>query len=253
MSGHSKWATIKRKKAANDARRGKLFTQLGREITIAARSGGGDPDANFALRIAIDRARAANMPKDNIERAIKRGTGELKGEELEEITYECYAPAGVALLVEVMTDNRNRTLAEVKHVLNRQGGSMAEPGSVMWQFEQKGYITLPAQAHSYEDVFLVAAEAGAEDVIDGVDFIEVMTPREALQTVEEELEAAGVTVDEARLEWMPKSSLDLEPDQALRVMSVIEQLEDLDDTQTVYSNLNVTDELMKRYEQVQAA
>ena len=248
MSGHSKWSTIKRKKSANDARRGKIFTRLGREITIAARQGG-DPETNFALRLAVDRAKAANMPKDNIERAIKRGTGELKeGETLEEILYEAYAPHGVAILVEVLTDNRNRTLAEIKHVLNKYGGNMAEPGSVGWQFEQKGYITIPAVKQNFEEVFMIAADAGADDASDGEDLIEVVTPREGLQRVEETLRASGVAIDEARLDWIPKVPVDLDQEQALKVMTVIEALEDLDDTQTVYSNLNVTDELMAAFE-----
>lgn len=248
MSGHSKWSTIKRKKSANDAKRGKLFTKLARDITIAARHGG-DPEANFALRLAIDRARAANMPKENIERAIKRGTGELKDtEEIVEVLYEAYAPHGVALLVEAATDNRNRTTAALKHVLSRGGGSMAEPGSVSWQFEQKGYITIPADKHNYDDVFLVAADAGADDVVGDTDLIEVYTPRESLHTVLEALRSAGITVEEARLEWVPKVSLDLEPEAALKVMNLIEELEDQDDTQMVYSNLNVTSELMAAFE-----
>lgn len=248
MSGHSKWSTIKRKKSANDAKRGKLFTKLARDITIAARHGG-DPEANFALRLAIDRARAANMPKENIERAIKRGTGELKDtEEIVEVLYEAYAPHGVALLVEAATDNRNRTTAALKHVLSRGGGSMAEPGSVSWQFEQKGYITIPADKHNYDDVFLVAADAGADDVVGDADLIEVYTPRESLHTVLEALRSAGITVEEARLEWVPKVSLDLEPEAALKVMNLIEELEDQDDTQMVYSNLNVTSELMAAFE-----
>ncbi len=248
MSGHSKWSTIKRKKSANDAKRGKLFTKLARDITIAARQGG-DPDANFALRLAIDRARAANMPKENIERAIKRGTGELKDtEEIIEVLYEAYAPHGVALLVEAATDNRNRTTAALKHVLSRGGGSMAEPGSVSWQFEQKGYITIPADKHNYDDVFMIAADAGADDVVGDADLIEVYTPRESLHAVLEALRGAGITVEEARLEWVPKTSLDLEPEAALKVMNLIEELEDQDDTQMVYSNLNVTSELMASFE-----
>ncbi len=248
MSGHSKWSTIKRKKSANDAKRGKLFTKLARDITIAARQGG-DPEANFALRLAIDRARAANMPKENIERAIKRGTGELKdAEEIVEVLYEAYAPHGVALLVEAATDNRNRTTATLKHVLSRGGGSMAEPGSVSWQFEQKGYITIPADKYNYDDVFLIAADAGADDVVGDADLIEVYTPRESLHTVLEALRSAGITVEEARLEWVPKVSLDLEPEAALKVMNLIEELEDQDDTQMVYSNLNVTSELMAAFE-----
>lgn len=248
MSGHSKWSTIKRKKAANDAKRGKMFTRLAREITIAAREGG-DPETNFALRLAVDRARQANMPKDNIERAVKRGTGELKDDvTIEEILYEAYAPNGVALLLEVATDNRNRSLSEIKHALSRGGGNMAEPGAVSWQFEQKGYITIEAEGADYEEIFLVAADAGADDVIDGADLIEVFTPREGLQAVQEALKEAGVEVEEARLEWVPKNDVDLASDDAMKVMGLIEQLEDLDDMQTVYSNLQVTDELMRAFD-----
>jgi len=248
MSGHSKWSTIKRKKAAVDAKRGKIFTRLGREIETAARQGGGDLDANFSLRLAVDRAKAANMPKDNIERAIKRGTGEIAAEALDDVIYEAYASGGVAILVEVMTDNRNRTVAEIKHVLSKAGGSMAEPGSVAWQFEQKGYLTVDATAHDYDEVFLVAADAGADDVVRGDDLIEVFTPREQLQAVQESLKADGIAVDEARLDWIPKTPMDIEADAALKVMNVVEQLEDLDDTQTVYSNLNITDDLIASFE-----
>ncbi len=248
MSGHSKWSTIKRKKSANDAKRGKIFTRLGREITIAARQGG-DINANFALRLAVDRAKAANMPKENIDRAIKRGTGEDKdGAQIEEITYEAYAPNGIALLVEVVTDNRNRSLSELKAVLNKAGGSMAEPGSVGWQFEQKGYISVMAEQADYDEVFMVAAEAGADDVTHGEELIEVYTPREELQAVEEALRSAGMTIDDARLDWVPTNEIELEPDSATKVMNLIETIEDLEDTQTVYSNLNVTDELMASFE-----
>jgi YebC/PmpR family DNA-binding regulatory protein len=248
MSGHSKWSTIKRKKAAIDAKRGKIFTRLGREIATAARQGGGDPDVNFSLRLAIDRAKAANMPKDNIERAVKRGTGEIKGETLEETTYEAYAPGGVAVLLEVITDNRNRTVAEIKHVLSKTGGSLAEPGSVAWQFEQKGYLTVEASAHDYDEVFLVAAEAGADDVEQGEDMIEVYTPREALQKVEESLRGNDIAVGEARLDWVAQNHVELDPAGTHKVMNVIEQLEDLDDTQNVYSNLHLTDDLITSFE-----
>jgi YebC/PmpR family DNA-binding regulatory protein len=249
MSGHSKWSTIKRKKGANDAKRGKVFTRLGREITLAAREGSGNPESNFRLRLAVDRAKAENMPKDNIDRAIKRGTGELKdGAEIEEITYEAYGPAGVALLVQVMTDNRNRSLSEIKHILNKHGGNMAEPGSVSWQFEQKGFITFPAEGRDFDEIFMVAAEAGAEDVSEDEGYIEVFTPREQLQTVQEVLRGAGINIEEARLEWVAKTPLELEAASGTRVMNTIEALEELDDTQTVYSNLNVTDEIMAALE-----
>ncbi len=249
MSGHSKWSTIKRKKGANDAKRGKIFTRLGREVTLAAREGGGNVDANFRLRLAVDRARAENMPKDNIERAIRRGTGEEKdGVEIEEVMYEAYGPSGIALIIHVFTDNRNRTLSEIKHVLNKYGGNMAEPGSVAWQFEQKGYIGFPAGDHEFDSVFMTAAEAGADDVVEDDEFIEIYTPRESLQSVEEALKAADIEVEDARLEWVAKTPLDMEPDSGAKVMAIIEMLEDLDDTQTVYSNLNVTDDLVASFE-----
>ncbi len=248
MSGHSKWSTIKRKKGANDAKRGKIFTRLGREITIAARSGG-DPNANFALRLAVERARAANMPKENIERAIKRGAGEDKdGASFEEILYEAYAPNGIALLISVATDNRNRTLAELKHVLNRYNGTMAEPGSVSWQFVQKGYIAVPAGKMSYDDLFMLAAEAGADDVIDDPETIEIYTPRDHLQAVEGALRSAGIPMEEAKLEWVAKTPIDLATDDAVKVMNVVEQLDELDDIQAVHSNLNVTDEVVSTLE-----
>lgn len=249
MSGHSKWSTIKRKKGANDAKRGKIFTRLGREITVAARSGGGNIDANFALRLAVERARSSNMPKENIERAIRRGTGEEKGAaEIEEIVYEAYGPNGIAMIVEVMTDNRNRTLSELKHVLNKYGGSMAEPGSVGWQFEQKGYISVPADGVDFDSLFMTAAEAGADDVSQEGEYIEIYTPREALQSVQEAIKDNGLEIDEAKLEWVAKTPLDLDPAAGAKIMSVIETIEDLDDTQQVYTNLHMTDEVVAAFE-----
>jgi YebC/PmpR family DNA-binding regulatory protein len=248
MSGHSKWSTIKRKKGANDAKRGKIFTRLGREITLAAREGGGSID-NFRLRIAIDRAKAENMPKDNIERAIKRGTGDSKdGADIEEIVYEGYGPHGIAMMIQVITDNRNRILSEIKSVLNKAGGSMAEPGSVAWQFEQKGYISVPADGLDFDEVFMLAAEAGADDVSQDGDVIEIYTPRESLQAVQEVLQGAKITIDESQLEWVAKTPIDLEPATGAKVMNLIETLEELDDTQTVYSNLHVTDEVVAALE-----
>lgn len=249
MSGHSKWSTIKRKKAANDAKRGKVFTRLSREITIAARAGG-DPESNAALGLAIDKAKAENMPKDNIDRAIKRGTGELKdAEDIAEILYEAYGPQGVALIIEVATDNRNRTLADIKHRLNKVGGSMAEPGSVAWQFEQKGYIAVAADGQDYDEIFMLAAEAGAEDVSEDDGLFEIFTPRDELHTVFSALKEAGIQVEEARLDWVPKTEIELEAGPAMKVMNLIEELEDGDDTQMVYSNLRVTDELMAAFEE----
>lgn len=248
MSGHSKWSTIKRKKGANDAKRGKIFTRLGRELTLAARSGG-DPEANFALRLAVERAKSANMPKENIERAIKRGSGDDKdGVTFEEILYEAYGSHGIALLITVATDNRNRSLAELKHVLNRYGGSMAEPGSVSWQFAQKGYLAIPSNQKTYDDLFMIAAEAGADDVIDDPEVVEVFTPRDQLQGVEEALRTNGLRIEEAKLEWVAKTPIDLAPDDAVKVMNTIDLIEELDDVQSVHSNLNVTDEVVSSFE-----
>lgn len=244
MSGHSKWSTIKRKKGANDAKRGKIFTRLGREIMIAARQGS-DPEANFALRLAVERARASNMPKENIDRAIKRGSGDDKdGVTFEQILYEAYGPHGVAMLVEVATDNRNRSLAELKHVLNKYGGNMAEPGSVSWQFVQKGYIAVPAGQKTYDDLFMIAAEAGAEDVVDDADTIEIYTPRELLQSVDQTLRSAGIQIEDSKLDWVAKTPLDLDASDGVKVMNALELIEELDDVQAVYSNLNMTDTIV---------
>lgn len=248
MSGHSKWSTIKHKKAAQDAKRGKLFTRLGREITIAAREGGGDVNANFALRLAVDKAKAANMPKENIERAIKRGTGELKGEDLAEVTYEGYAPNGVALLIEVLTDNKNRTVSEVRRVLTRLGGTMAEAGSVAWQFERKGYIAIAPNGIDQDSLFNIAVEAGADDVVFGDDLIEIYAAPENFQAVRQALEKANIPVETAELAMVPKTTIELGEKETLQVMGVIEALEELDDTRQVYSNLAISDAAMAQYE-----
>ncbi len=243
MSGHSKWSTIKRKKAANDAKRGNMFTRLAREIAIAAREGGGDIDANFGLRLAVDRARAANMPKDNIERAIRRGTGDDKdAAAFEQVMYEGYAPHGVAMMIEVITDNRNRTVAEIRHLLSRAGGNMAEAGSVAWQFKRVAYFVLPAAGVDSDKVFELAVEAGADDVSVGDDSIEIAAPVDAFKAVNDQLTKAGHKPTEAELRMNPTSLVELRPDQALQVMRIIESLEELDDVQRVYSTLQVTDE-----------
>jgi YebC/PmpR family DNA-binding regulatory protein len=248
MSGHSKWSTIKHKKAVTDARRGKLFTRLAREITIAARNGGGDPEINFNLRLAIDKAKSSNMPKDNIERAVRRGTGELKGEELFEMTYEGYAPNGVALLIQTLTDNKNRTVAEIRRVLTRQGGTMAEAGAVAWQFDRKGYIAITPDGIDEEVIFDVAVDAGADDVVFGDDLIEVYVVVEHFRAVRQALEDAGIVSETAELSMIPKTTLQLSEKETLQVMGIIDELEDLDDTQQVYSNLDITDEVMSKYE-----
>ncbi len=242
MSGHSKWSTIKRKKAANDAKRGNMFTRLARELAIAAREGGGDPDTNFSLRLAIDKARAANMPKDNIERAIRRGTGDDKdGVVFEQVMYEGFAPHGVALLVEVVTDNRNRAVAEIRHTLSRAGGTMAEAGAVAWQFKRAAYFAVPAHGVDGDRVFELAVEAGADDVITGGDDLEIIAPVEAFKQISDRLTAAGIKPAEASLRYLPTAALELSPDHTLQVMRVIEGLEELDDVQQVYSNLSVSD------------
>ena len=244
MSGHSKWSTIKRKKAANDAKRGAIFTRLAREITIAAKQGGGDPDTNFGLRLAVDRAKAQNMPKDNIERAIKRGTGELDdGSEIVEVIYEAYATNGIGVLIECATDNTNRTIAGIKSTLNKAGGNMAEPGSVKWQFEQKGYISLPS-TYDFDEIFMVVADAGAEDVTESPDLVEVFTPRESLKLVTDALTENDIKFDDVSLDWIPNAEIELDENATIKVMNLIEQLEDLDDTQRVFSNLAISDDIM---------
>ncbi|MGD2048501.1 MAG: YebC/PmpR family DNA-binding transcriptional regulator [Chloroflexota bacterium] len=247
MSGHSKWSTIKHKKAATDAKRGKIFTRLTKELTVSAREGGGDPETNVRLRLAIDKAKAANMPKDNIERAIKRGTGELAGGELEEILYEGYAPHGVGVLIEVVTDNRNRAIAEVRHVFNKQGGNMAEAGAVSWQFTRKGYINI-SENIDQDEIFLVAADAGADDVSFEDGLAEVYTNIEELQDIRAALEEAGFTCDEVSVIYDPNNPIELGSSEALQVMKLVEILEDLDDVQNVYSALDISEETMAALE-----
>jgi len=248
MSGHSKWSTIKRKKAANDAKRGAVFTRLAKEIAVAAREGGGDTEVNFALRLAVDRAKEANMPKDNIERSIRRGTGEDKSEtEFEQITYEAYGPHGVALLIEVITDNRNRTVADVRHLLTSSNGSMGETGSVAWQFSRAAYFGFPADGLSPEKIFELAVEAGAEDVT-LEDYIEIVGPVEAFKPISDGLKAAGVRPEEAELVWLPNNPVSLAAEETLQVARLIEHLEELDDVRAVYSNLDLDEEAVELLE-----
>ena len=249
MSGHSKWSTIKRKKAATDAKRGKIFTQLGRELTIAAKEGGGDPDVNFRLRLAIDRARASNMPKDNIERAIARGTGETKdGIVIEEVNYEGYAPNGIALIISVVTDNRNRAVADIRHTLSKYGGSMGEGGSVSWQFNRVAYFSFPAEGQNEDDIFELAVEAGADDVIFGEKVIEIIGPVETYKNISDDLAEVGVQPDEAGLRMVPSNEITLSVEETMQVLRVIDVLEDLDDVQDVYSNLHVPEEMLEQLE-----
>ncbi len=249
MSGHSKWATIKRKKGAADAKRGQVFTRLTREIVMAARDGGGDTDSNFRLRLAVEKARAENMPKDNIDRAIKRGTGENKdGAVYEEIFYEGYASHGVALMIQCVTDNRNRTIAEVRHGITRHGGSMGEGGSVAWQFTRTAYFSIPAAGKDFDKIFELAVECGANDVENDGESIEIFAPVESFKTISDRLRAAGIQVEEAELKMIPNQEMELGVEDTLQVMRAIETLEDLDDVQAVYSNLRISEEAMAALE-----
>lgn len=248
MSGHSKWSTIKRKKAAADAKRGQIFTRLAREIAVAAREGGGDLEVNFTLRLAVDRAKAANMPKDNIEKAIRRGTGEDKDEaELAQLTYEGYAPHGVALMIEVITDNRNRTVADLRHHLTRAGGNMAEAGSVVWQFDQAAYFAIPLDGRDAEEIFEIAVEAGADDVIIDGD-VEVIGPAESFKQLSDAFRDSGIKSEISELRWIPNTPVMLDAKDAVQVLRVVEGIEELDDVQDVYSNLEITDEAVEMLE-----
>ena len=249
MSGHSKWATIKRSKAANDSKRGKVFTKIGREIVIAVREGGPDPDSNFSLRVVLDKARAANMPKDNIERAIKRGSGELKGEaELVEAFYEGYGTQGTAIIVQTLTDNRNRTVSEVRHMFSRYSGNLGAEGCVAWMFDRKGYISIDPGDEDPEEIALVAIDSGAEDVDIGDDIVEVYTLVEDFMKVKEALSEAGYEASSAQLSWLPKTTQALDERETLQTMKLLEALEDLDDVQEVYSNLDISDEMIAKFD-----
>ncbi|MGB0615087.1 MAG: YebC/PmpR family DNA-binding transcriptional regulator [Acidimicrobiales bacterium] len=244
MSGHSKWATIKHKKGAADAKRGKLFAKLIKQVEVAARQGGGDPDANPTLRTMFQKARDNSVPLDTIERAVKRGTGELEGVNYETITYEGYAPGGIALLIECLTDNRNRTSGDVRSTLSKNGGSLAEPGAVSWQFERKGVILVPSSVEE-DEVMLVALDAGAEDIVDEGEMWRVTTPPSDLPQVREALDEAGVAVESADLAMLPTSTVEVtDVAQVKGLMKLMDLLDDLDDVQDVHGNMDVSDDLM---------
>jgi YebC/PmpR family DNA-binding regulatory protein len=249
MSGHSHWATIRRKKGAADAKRGQVFTRLAREIVIAAREGGGDPDTNMRLSLAVDRARASNMPKENIERAIKRGTGDSKdGTIIEEAVYEGYAPHGVAVLISVVTDNRNRTVAEVRHVLSRAGGNMAEAGSVSWQFKRVAFFGFELGKNDPDKIFELAVEAGADDVTFDDNWVEIIAPVDSFKEISDALKVAQITPEDSELRFVPNIETELSDSDTIQVYKVIEALEELDDVQNVYSTLAISDSAMAQLE-----
>ena len=246
MSGHSKWAGIKHKKAIVDAKRGQAFTRASREITISAKEGGASPDGNFRLRLAIQKAREINMPADRIQNAIKRGTGELAGERLEEIRYEGYGPAGVAVMVDAVTDNRNRTSASLRHRLTKLGGNLGETNSVGWMFERKGVISANAGKNDPEDVGLAAIEAGADDIQVEGRSVEITTPPPAFEKVKAAMEQLGVKIDNAEITMQPKQTVPVGEDKAAAVLRLMESLEEDDDVQQVYANFDIPTEVLER-------
>lgn len=246
MAGHNKWSQIKRKKAANDQKRGQIFTRLIREITVAAREGGGDPEANARLRLAVDTAKSANMPSENIERAIKRGTGELEGVTYEEVAYEGYGPGGVALYIETTTDNQNRTVADVRHILEKHGGNLGTGGSVAWQFDRKGQVFLSSDRYDEDAVLEAALEAGAEDVArEGDEFVVTMSV-EAFHKVQAGLKAAGMEWSQAELAMIPQNLIMLEGGDAERLLKLLDALDDSDDVQKVSSNADIDEVAMEQ-------
>ncbi len=239
MSGHSKWATIKHKKAATDAKRGKAFTKIIREITIATRVGGADPDTNPRLRTAILAAKNENMPNDNVERAIQRGAGTLEGETLDEVTFEGYGPGGVGMLVQVVTSNRNRIVSDIRHLMSKNGGNMAETGAVGWMFQRKGDITIPKEQAEEDKLMSIVLDAGADDLRDDGSMWEVLTPPEAFEKVREAVVAAGITPASAEVGWVPKNFVKLTGNQAQQMLRLMEALEDHDDVQRVSANFDI--------------
>jgi YebC/PmpR family DNA-binding regulatory protein len=245
MSGHSKWSTIKHKKGALDAKRGRMFTRVIREITIAARSGGGDPTGNPRLRTAIAAAKEANMPADNITRAIKKGTGELEGQTLEEVTYEGYGPGGVAVIVETVTDNKNRTLPEIRHIFSKHGGNLAAANSVAWMFEKKGYIVVDSSAMPEDQLLELVLEAGADDLKQDGSSFEIYTPPENFDPVKEKLKSRSVSISASELAMTPKNTTRAEGPTARKILNLIEVLEDHDDVQHVWANFDIDESEME--------
>ena len=248
MSGHSKWSTIKRKKGATDAKRGKIFSKLIKQLTSAARNGGGDPDANAELRLIIDKAKQANMPSDNIVRAIKRGTGEIEGVEYTEMVYEGYGAGGVALMVEVLTDNKNRTAAEIRHMFSKGNGSLGASGCVAWLFEKQGQILVDAAGTTEDELLDIALEAGVDDFTRDGDFFEVICDPSVFEEVKKAFDEAGMAYESAEVTMIPKNTVKVEGNQAKQVLRLMEMLEDSDDVQNEYANFDIDEEVMEEME-----
>jgi YebC/PmpR family DNA-binding regulatory protein len=247
MSGHSKWSSIKHKKAARDAKRGKVFTKLIKEITIAARLGGGDVNANPRLRTAVAAAKAQSMPNDNIERAIKKGTGELGGGQLDQVSYEGYGPGGVALILDVLTDNRNRTVSEIRFLMSKHGGNLGETGCVAWMFKRRGVITIERNVADEDRLIELALEAGADDVTGDADSFQVIGPLESFSAVRDALEKGGITIATAEMTMVPESTVKVTGHQAEQVLKLLEDLEDHDDVQSVSANFDIDEEVMAQF------
>ena len=246
MSGHNKWSTIKHKKGAADAKRGKIFSKIIKEISIAARMGGGDPDGNPRLRVAVNAARAANMPKENVDRAIKRGTGELDGVNYEEIIYEGYGPGGVAVIVEALTDNKNRTVAEIRHIFDKYNGNLGESGCVSWIFEKKGMIVVPSEGLTEDEVMELALEAGAQDVTSEEDSFEIKTEQQDFEAVRQSVEAKGWKIESAEITMIPQNTVRLDGKKAEQMLKMMDALDDHDDLQKAFANFDISDEDMMR-------
>jgi len=249
MSGHSKWSTIKRKKGAKDQKRGKEFSKLIKVIVSAAREGGGDPDSNSTLRTALDKAKSINMPQDTIQRAIKRGTGEIEGEQYEEMAYEGYGPGGIALLVEVLTDNKNRTTADVRHTMNKYGGSMGAAGCVQWMFEKTGLILVEAEGVDEDAIMEVGIEAGAEEVSEEGGYFRLTCQPQDFETLKKAVEDAGFNIEDASISMEPQTMVKIDKKQAETTLKLLDMLEDLDDVQNVYSNFDIPDEIMAQLQE----
>lgn len=248
MSGHSKWATIKRKKASTDAKRGKIFTQIIKEISIASKLGGGDPNGNPRLRLAVDKAKSSNMPADNIKRAIMKGTGELPGVSYEDVTYEAYGPGGVALIIESVTDNKNRTVSELRHMLERNNGKLATVGSVAWSFHRKGVIQIPKSNYTEDDILAIILDAGADDLKVEDDIYEVKTAPDTFEQIKKALEANNITIDSAELSLVPENLVKVDGKEAEQVLKLMEALEEHDDVQNVYPNFDIDEKVLANYQ-----